>query len=39
MEGQVRPLISVGLSMTSDSADLERISEVLNLTPSRRREH
>ena len=37
MEKQVRPLISVGFCMTSDFADLERISEVLNLTPSRSR--
>lgn len=40
MENQILPLISVGFCMTSDSADLEKISEVLNLVPSgiRRRE-
>lgn len=37
MGNKVLPLISVGFCMTSDSADLERISEVLNLTPSRSR--
>jgi len=37
MEDQVLPLISVGFCMTSDSADLEKISEVLNLIPSKSR--
>lgn len=37
MKEQSLPLISVGFCITSDSADLEKISEVLKLTPSRSR--
>lgn len=37
MSHQNRPLINVEFSMTSDSADLEEITRVLELTPSRTR--